>query len=82
MTKKKSEKQKFTVPEDDREISLLRFSVRIDGNDDVLSVVRSRQIVNLIERTYGVKVTMAEYRRPGIRGFVQMQMEKVRGRRV
>lgn len=82
MAKKKAVKKTMTVPSDDREVSLLRFSVKMLGDDDVLSVIRSRQIVNLIEREYGVTVSAAEYQRPGIRGFTKMDLEKVRGRKV
>lgn len=82
MAKKKTTAKKMTVPSDDREISILRLSVKMTGDDDVLSVIRSRQIVNLIEREYGVTVSAAEYQRPGIRGFTKMDLEKVRGRAV
>tara|TARA_R100000365_G_C2667376_1_gene17947 strand:- start:98 stop:358 length:261 start_codon:yes stop_codon:yes gene_type:complete len=82
MAKKKAVKKTMTVPSDDREVSILRFSVKMTGDDDVLSVVRSRQIVNLIEREYGVTVSVAEYKRPGIHGFTKMDVEKVRGRTV
>ena len=81
MAKKQTTEKKMTAPSDDREVSLLRFSVKMTG-DDVLSVIRSRQIVNLIEREYGVTVSAAEYQRPGIRGFTKMDLEKVRGRKV
>lgn len=80
--KKKITKPKFAAPKNDREVSLLKFCVQMVGDDDVLSVVRSRQIINMIEREYGVTVTMAEYQRPGIRGFTKMDRDKLRGRKV